>query len=135
MPALLGLFTASWRPLALLAVLGAVAIGAFVLIHERNDARADAHALAAELAGARAEMAACQSAVAQQNAAVAAMRAAAQNAAAAAATREANLAAAASAGMQRAGAQAERLAHAAVAPGCEAAIKWGNAQAREIGQW
>ena len=135
MPALLGLFGASWRPLAILAVLSAVALGAVVILHERDTARAQAKALAAELAGARAQMAACQSAVAQQNAAVAAMRASAQSVASAAKTREAYLAAAASAGMHKAGTQAERIAHAAVAPGCDAAIKWGNAQAREIGQW
>jgi hypothetical protein len=135
MPALLGLFAANWRPLALLAVIGAVALGAVVLLHERDSARERVTALEAELAGARAQMAACQSAVAQQNAAVAAMRAAADSAAGAARTRETNLAAAASAAMGKAGVRAEQIAHAAVAPGCAAAIAWGNAQARELGQW
>ncbi|HVA81519.1 MAG TPA: hypothetical protein VNF29_11395, partial [Candidatus Binataceae bacterium] len=77
MPALLGLLGASWRPLAILAVLGTVALGATVLIHERNAARAHAAALETDLAAARASVAACQGAVAQQNAAVAALRAAA----------------------------------------------------------
>ncbi|HUY38101.1 MAG TPA: hypothetical protein VMV13_04690 [Candidatus Binataceae bacterium] len=135
MPALLGLFAANWRPLALLAVLGAAALAAVVLIHERDSARKQAAALGSELALANAQNAACQSAVTQQNAAVEAMRASAQSVADAADTREANLAAAASAGMEKAGAQAVKIAQATVPPGCDAAIKWGNAQARELGQW
>ncbi len=135
MPALLALFAANWRPLALLAVLGAVALGAVVLIHERDSARKEATAFQSQLATAQAENAACQSAVAQQNAAVEAIRASAQSVAQAADTREANLAAQASAGMEKAGAQAAQIAQAAVPSGCDAAIKWGNAQARELGQW
>ncbi|MGH7780203.1 MAG: hypothetical protein ACREQR_10285 [Candidatus Binataceae bacterium] len=135
MPALLGLFAANWRPIALVAILGAIAVGAAVVIHERDSARKQAAALKTELAGAQAQIAACQSAVAEQNAAVEAIRASAQGVADAAATREAKLAATASVGMEKAGAQAEQIAHAAVAPGCDAAISWGNAQARELSRW
>ncbi|MFZ1886432.1 MAG: hypothetical protein WAU33_00265 [Candidatus Binataceae bacterium] len=135
MPALLGLFAANWRPLAFLAILGAAALGAVVLIHERDSARKQATALTSKLAVAQTQNAACQSAVAQQNAAVEALRASAQSAADAADTREANLAAQASIGMEKAGVQAAQLAQASVPPGCAAAIKWGNAQARELGQW
>lgn len=135
MPALLALFAANWRPLALLAVLGAVALGAIVLIHQRDSARKQAAALQSGLTVAQAENAACQRAVAQQNAAVEAIRASAQSVADAAGTREASLAAAASVGMEKAGAQAAQMTQAPVPPGCDAAIKWGNAQARELGQW
>ncbi|HVA39166.1 MAG TPA: hypothetical protein VNF49_00760, partial [Candidatus Binataceae bacterium] len=62
-------------------------------------------------------------------------RAAAQSAVGAAATREANLAAVASAGMRKAATQAEAIANAHVAPGCDAAIGWANAQAKELGSW
>ncbi|MGB6555140.1 MAG: hypothetical protein WBE78_16735 [Candidatus Binataceae bacterium] len=135
MPALLGLFAANWRPIALLAVIGAAALAAVVLIHERDSARKQAAMLQGEIAVAQAANAACQSAVAQQNAAVEALRASAQSVADAADTREASLAAAASTQMEKAGAQAAQMAQAAVPPGCDAAIKWGNAQARELGQW
>lgn len=135
MPALLGLFAANWRPLALLAVLGAAALGAVVLVHQRDSARTEAAAVQSQLASEQAQIAACQSAVAQQNAAVESMRAAAQSVANAADSREVNLAAAASAGMARAGTQAAQMAEAPVAPGCDAAIKWGIAQARGLSQW
>ncbi len=135
MPALLALFAANWRPLALLALLGAAALGAVVLIHQRDSARKQAIALQSGLAAVQAENAACQSVVAQQNAAVEAIRASAQSVADAAGTREARLAAAASVGMEKAGAQAAQMTQAVVSPGCDAAIKWGNARARELGQW
>lgn len=135
MTALIAMLAGNWRPLMFVAALCAIALGAAVLIHQRDSARAQAAAAAGRLAVAESAERACEDVVARQNAAVKALSDNAREAADAARTREDNLAAAAEASSAAAQARARDLVHAVVAPGCDAAIKWGNAQARELSQW
>jgi IS5 family transposase len=135
MMGLVAMLAGNWRPLMIVAALGALALGGALLVHQRNAARKQAAGCAAQLAIAQAAERECEAAVAHQNAAVEQLSAAARQAADAARTRQENLAAAAESSGAAAEVRARALVGAAVAPGCDAAIKWGNAQARELGRW
>ena len=135
MPALITLFAGSWKPIALaLLLLGAFAYRA-VLVHERDSARGDLASATAQLAATRAAVVQCQSAVAQQNAAVERLRSDSASLAQAAATREADLAAEAARTAAVENAHARELANSTIAPGCDSAIKWTNAEAVGLGKW
>jgi len=134
MPAI-GLILANWKPIAIaLALLGVVAYRG-VLVHQRNSARAQAAALVTQIADLKGAEAACEAAVSQQNQRVLAMRSAAERLAAATATREANVSSAAALSVARESERATQTLHAPIAADCAGAIKWGNAQAGELGKW
>ncbi len=134
MPAI-GLILANWKPIAIaLALLGVVAYRG-VLVHQRNTARAQAAALASQIADLKGAEAACEAAVSQQNQQVMAMRSAGERLAAATATREANVSATAALSAARENDRATQALRAPIAADCASAIKWGNAQAPELGKW
>jgi len=124
-----------WRPVAL-ALLVAAALGyRALLVHQRDAARAASAHLSASLADAEASNMALQNAVATQNSAVAQLRAELEEDQAAAAARERAAAADGQAAMRTAANGAAALKGARIEAGCAAAIRWGNAQAAELGRW
>jgi hypothetical protein len=125
-----------WQPVAL-ALLIAAALGyRALLLHQRDAARAAVTHLSASLADAEASNAALQSAIAAQNSAVAQLRAELeQGVQAAAAARERAATAMGTAAMRTAASGARALEGARIDAGCAAAIRWGNAQAAELGRW
>ncbi len=124
-----------WQPVAL-ALLIAAALGyRALLLHQRDAARAAATHLSASLADAEASNAALQSAIATQNSAVAQLRAELEQGVQAAAARERAATAVGTAAMRTAASGARALERARIDAGCAAAIRWGNAQAAELGRW
>jgi len=124
-----------WKPVAL-ALLIAAALGyRALLLHQRDAARAEATHLRDSLAGAEASNAALQSAIAVQNSAVAQLRAELEEGVQAAAARERAASARGAAAMRSATSGARALEAARIDAGCAAAIRWGNAQAAELGRW
>jgi len=124
-----------WKPVAI-ALLIAAALGyRALLLHQRDAARAAAAHLSASLADAEASNAALQSAIAVQNSAVAQLRTQMARGAEAAATRERAATAAGAAAMSTAVSGARAIEAAPIEAGCAAAIRWGNAQAVELGRW
>lgn len=124
-----------WRPVAIaLLIAGALGYRA-LLLHQRDAARAQATQLGASLADAEASNAALQSAIAVQNSAVAQMRTQMARSAEVAATRERAATAAGAAAMSTAVSGARAIEAAPIEAGCAAAIRWGNAQAVELGRW
>ena len=124
-----------WKPVAV-ALLIAAALGyRALLLHQRDAARAEVTHLSAALADAEASNTALQSAIATQNSAVAHLRAQLDQSARAAAARERAAAARGVAAMRTATSGAQTLERARIEAGCAAAIRWGNAQAAELGRW
>jgi len=124
-----------WKPVALALLIAAVLGYRALLLHERDTARAAAAHLSASLADAEASNAALQSAIATQNSAVAQLRTQLEQSARAAAARERAATANGAAVMRMAASGARALESARIDAGCAAAIRWGNAQAAELGQW
>ncbi len=133
MPALMML--SYWKPVAIALALAGLLVYRAVRVHQRDAAVAEVATMTAQFADLKSAEAACEAAVAQQNAAVAALKAAADNAAAAAQTRQANVAAAAAASASEEERRAAAIEDAPIAPDCAGAIKWGNEQAQELGKW
>jgi hypothetical protein len=132
MPILLGYLA---KPLAIVALIAALAGYRAWLIHQRDAARAEVQTLQGQVSELTAANQAMKQAVGQQNAAVSAMAA---QASAAGQQAEAKAAAAAQRGaemMQQQIRQARTLTRAAVPAGCAGAIAWGNAQGPELGRW
>jgi uncharacterized protein YlxW (UPF0749 family) len=124
-----------WKPVAL-ALLIAAALGyRALLLHQRDAARAEGAQLRVSLADAEASNAALQSAIATQNSAVAQLRAELEEGVQAAAARERAASARGAAAMHAATSGARALEDAPIDAGCAAAIRWGNAQAAELGRW
>ncbi|HEY6420244.1 MAG TPA: hypothetical protein VIX59_14695 [Candidatus Binataceae bacterium] len=124
-----------WKPIAILLAIASFFIYVRVIKFQRDEARAKVATVSAEVIDLKSAEAECQAAVTTQNSAVAKLRAAADRAASVAATREANVAVAAAAEAARADDRARALEQAPVGPGCDEAIRWGNAQAPELGKW
>ncbi len=137
MPLIGILLSRYWKPLAL-AVLVATALAyRAVLLHERDDARAQTAQLSAEAAALRTANQALGATVEQQNQAVAQLKARADAVANAMTASEAAASRAASAEQDAAQQQERALAAARIdaTAGCEGAIKWGNAQAGGLSSW
>ena len=124
-----------WKPIALIAIVAAMIAYRGILIHQRNIARAQVTALEGEVPGLRSSNAALQAAIAQQNAAVDALNQRLRESQAQAQQREQAFAEHASEIMQREYARANAMKNSEVPPGCDGAIKWGNAQGAELGKW
>jgi hypothetical protein len=124
-----------WKPIAIALAFAGLLVYRGVLVHERNSAVARVATMTAQVADLKSAEAACEAAVARQNQAVAAMKSAADEAAAAARTRQANVAAAAVASASAESGRAKAIESAPIAADCAGAIKWGNEQAKELGQW
>ena len=135
MPALGMLVLTYWKPVALAIAITAMLAYRAVLVHQRDTAQANAATMAAQLDGWKAAEAACEDAVARQNRQVAAIKAEADRAAAAAETRQAGVASAAAVSAAEEGRRAVEIARAPVATDCAGAIRWGNAQANQLGRW
>jgi hypothetical protein len=118
-----------------LALLITAALGyRALLLHQRDTARTETAHLRAALADAEASNAALQSAIAAQNSAVALLRAELEESVQAAA-RERAASARGAAAMRSATSGARALEAARIDAGCAAAIRWGNAEAAELGRW
>ena len=133
MPALL--VANYWKPIAIAVVLVAALAYRALLIHQRDAARAETATIAVQLADWKVSEAACEDAVARQNAAVNTIAAAAARESAAAKTREDNIAAAAAATASDEARRATAILTAPIANDCASAIKWANAQAGELSKW
>jgi len=135
MPLWLPLVLQNWKPIVLaLAMIGVVAYRA-VIVHQRDSARAQVKELTAQAAELNARERACEDAVKRQNAVVAAIRETAMRDLMAAEIRQANVAADAARAQVNDARRAEELKRAVVGGGCDAAVRWGIAQARELGKW
>jgi hypothetical protein len=135
MPAIGMLALTYWKPIAFAIAITAALAYRGVLVHQRDSAQATVATMAAQLDGLKAAEAACEDAVARQNQAVAAIKANAERAAAAAASHQANVASAAAISAAEEDRRAAAMAREPVATDCAGAIRWGNAQARELGKW
>ena len=124
-----------WKPVAVAMLLAAALGYRALLLHQRDTARASAAHLSAALADAEASNTALQSAIAVQNSAVAQLRAQLDASARSAAAREQAAAVRGAAAMRTAASGARAMEDARIAAGCAAAIRWGNAQAPELGRW
>ncbi len=124
-----------WKPVAIALLIAAAAGYRALLLHQRDAARAAVTHLSASLADAEASNAALQSAIATQNSAVAQLRTELEQGVQAAAARERAAAARGTAAMRTAASGARALEGARIDAGCAAAIRWGNAQAAELGRW
>ncbi len=124
-----------WKPIAIVLLIASAFIYVRVIKFQRDEARAKLATVAAQVVDLQSAEAACQAAVTTQNQAIARLRASAERAVSLAATREANVASAAAAEAARANDHAIALEQAPVGPGCDEAIRWGNAQAPELGKW
>jgi DNA polymerase III gamma/tau subunit len=126
-----------WKPLALVVLIAAALAYRSVLIHQRDEARAQVAQLTAEATALRTSNQALGASIAQQNAAVTELKARAD---AALNTMAANETAALRAGASAQG-QAQQQARALIGAsidansGCLGAIDWGNAQAAELSSW
>jgi hypothetical protein len=124
-----------WKPIALAALIAAALIYRTVLIHQRDEARTEAATLTERNAALTADNGAMRAAVARQNAAIASLQSQMTQARAAAASRAADYTTRGAQAMQTGLAQGNQLKAAAVPTGCDAAIRWGNAQGPELGRW
>jgi len=125
----------NWKAIVIVAaVIGLVAYRA-VLVHQRDSARGEVKALAAEVAEITERERACEEAVKRQNAVVAAIRANALRDLMVAETRQANVAADAARAQVDDARHAAELKSAPVGAGCEAAVRWSIEQARDLGKW
>ncbi len=124
-----------WKPLTLAAIVaGAVAYRA-VLIHQRDAADAQVAQLSAQAAQLNASNQALTAAIAAQNAAVAQLKVQAASATALASVREQAAARTGAGALDAAAARAATLTGTPIASGCDAAIRWGNAQAVGLAGW
>ncbi len=123
------------RPLALAALAAALLGYRAIPVHQRDAARAAATDLSARLADAEASNAAMRDAVAAQNSAVAQLKARLAQSADLAVARERAAAAAGDAAVRQAASAARVLEQARTGTGCDAAIRWGNAQGPELARW
>jgi cell division protein FtsB len=124
-----------WKPLTVAALIVAAFAYRAALIHQRDVARAQVLKLTAQVADLEADNRGLQAAIATQNAAVADLKAQAERATALVREREQSAMRSGTAAMDTASRQADVLAHAAVDPRCDAAIRWGNEQAVRLGRW
>ena len=124
-----------WKPIALVTLIAAALIYHGVLVHQRDAARAQNVALTQQTGALAADNGAMRATVAQQNAAIAALQGQMAAADAAAKSRAAAFAARGAQALQGDLAHATQLDQAAVPAGCDAAIRWGNAQGPELGRW
>lgn len=124
-----------WKPLTIAALIAGLVAYRALLVHQRNAALGQVKSLELQAEALQADNAALKGAVAQQNAAVDELRQQAAAAASAAQQRETAFARKAQTEMQAASQRARAISDAAVPPDCEGAIKWGNAQGPQLGQW
>ncbi len=124
-----------WRPAAIALVIAAALGYRALLLHQRDAARAEATHLSASLADAEASNTALQGAIATQNSAVTQLRAQLEQGVQEAAARERAATEKATAAMRTATSGAQTLEGARIDAGCAAAVRWGNAQAAELGRW
>jgi hypothetical protein len=135
MPVWLPVVLQHWKPIAVALGIVAALVYRGVLVAQRDSARAEVKALTERVAELDARGRACEEAVRRQNAVVASMRDAALRELRAAETRQANVSAKAARAAASDARRAAELRHARFASGCDAAIRWGNEQARELGSW
>ena len=137
MPLIATLLLRYWKPLALGVLIASAFAYRAILIHQRDDARAQAVELTAEAAVLRASNQALGVSIGRQNAAVADLKARADAEVNAMAANAAAAQRAAVAAMDQAQQQAQALSAAPIEPnaGCAGAIRWGNAQAAELSLW
>jgi|SRR5579863_1304281 len=124
-----------WKPLAVVIVIAALIGYRALLIHQRDSARGQVETLRTQMMGLEASNAALKSAVAEQNAAVDALREKLAASQTAAQQREAEYVRRARNQMDAASAQARAVTGAPVPADCEGAIKWGNGQGPQLGRW
>lgn len=127
--------TQLWRPVGLALLIVAALAYRALLVRQRDAARAQATHLQVELTEAQAANTAMHQAIVTQNAAVAQLEAKLKQSADEAAARERSAAAQGTAAMRMAAASASALEKARMGAGCEAAIRWGNAQSAELARW
>jgi hypothetical protein len=132
---LAALLTQFGKPLAFLALIAAALVYRAILVHQRDAALAQVAAITAQAQQYKAADDECVGAVGRQNDAVAKLQNDEVMVVQAAQTREENLVANAEARAAQARNAADALAHAKVGQGCDAAIKWANQQAPELGKW
>ncbi len=121
----------------LIAVLLIVGIAGYraLLVRERDVARAQVKALEADKAALLQSNAAMEAAIARQNQAIADLNNEAVGELRRAQAYQAEAAARGAGELRRALDQAESVAASAIAPDCNAAVAWGNAQGPELGRW
>ena len=124
-----------WKPVAIALVIAAALGYRALLLHQRDAARAAVTHLSASLADAEASNAALQSAIATQNSAVAQLRTEYRTGRAGRRGARARGDGRGTAAMRTAASGARALEGARIDAGCAAAIRWGNAQAAELGRW
>lgn len=124
-----------WKPIAIAVALAAMFAYRALLIHQRDAARSETASLSMQVADLKSAEAACEGAVARQNAAVNALASASARESSAAQTREANVAAAAAATASDEARRAAAIRIAPIATDCAGAIKWANAEAPELSKW
>jgi uncharacterized protein len=124
-----------WKPLAIAAALAALIGYRAMLVSQRDAARAQAATLSERLSQCAASTDALKRAIAEQNAALARMRDEQSQAAAMQRSREAASAARAEAVFKREAAKANAIGNEDVPSDCEGAIRWGNGEGPELGQW
>ncbi len=137
MPLIGILLSQYWKPLALAVLIVSALAYRAVLLHERDDARAQAAELSAQAAALRTANQALGATVDQQNQAVAQLKARADATENAMTANEDAAAREAVAEQDKAQQQGRALVAAPidVNAGCAGAIRWGNAQAAELSSW
>ena len=137
MPAIALLLSRYWKPLALGLLISAAIVYRALLVHQRDQARAQVVTLTTEAAALRASNQALGFAIARQNAAVTELRNNADALTTAMNSRIGSATRAAFATQGRAADQARDLIGAQIdaSTGCAGAIKWGNARAAELSSW
>jgi biopolymer transport protein ExbB/TolQ len=124
-----------WKIGAFAALLAAALIYREVLVHQRDDARAQVKTLTEQSGALQESVAAMRQAVARQNGAVAALAAKARADEAAARARESEADRRGAALMRANLKLARRLRNAPIPGDCAGAIRWGNARGPELGTW
>jgi hypothetical protein len=135
---LIGILLAQyWKPLLLAALVASALAYRAILVHQRDEARAQVTQTSAEMATLRTANQALGATVDQQNQAVARLKAEADAAENAMTARENTASSEATAALDKAEQQARALSAAPInaASGCEGAIQWGNARAVELSSW
>ncbi|MGH7917270.1 MAG: hypothetical protein ACREQE_07360 [Candidatus Binataceae bacterium] len=124
-----------WKPLALIGLLAAALIYRAVLIRQRDAARAQVKTLQARTIDLQASNAEFQQAIARQNAAVTQLQQQMKQAQRSANQRQDLQSQRGAAIMNSHYGAAAKIEKSSVPSDCEGAIKWGNAQAPELGRW
>lgn len=136
--ALVGLIISQyWKALVLAGLMAAAVAYRAILVHQRDQARAQVAQLTAEGAALRVSNQAMTAAINQQNTAVTALKVRADAAVNIMAANEAVALRAGAAAQGQAQQQAQALIAASIdaSSGCAGAIRWGNAQAPELSAW